>query len=142
MALGSTLPLVWSHGDFSLKNLLVDETSLDILGVIDWDLSSKDSLPLIDLLHLLLRAKMNQAGMSFPDVLFKYLFPLRLDGAEGEILAEYVEALSIPPSLITSLSIMYWVSRIHGHVGSFIDLDAAWVDRNFRQCVDKLSSRL
>ena len=142
MALGRSLPLIWSHGDFSLKNLLVDETSLDVRGVIDWDLSGRVSLPLIDLLHLLIRAKMVQEQVSFEDALFRHLFPLRLDGTDGEILAEYMNTLSIDPSLVPSLSVMYWLSRIHGHVGSYKDLDATWVDRNFTQCLHELGRRL
>jgi len=49
---GLTLPLVQSHGDYWLKNLLLDDVTGEILGIIDWDRAQPLGLPLLDLLHL------------------------------------------------------------------------------------------
>lgn len=142
MALGARMPLVWSHGDFSLKNLLVDESHLGVLGMIDWDLSARDDLPLIDLLHLLIRVKMKERRMAFHDVLCNCLFPVNLEAGEKRTVAEYADALSVDASLITPLSIMYWISRLHGHIGSSKNLDTAWVNDNFIRVARHLERNL
>lgn len=50
---GRTLALVQFHGDFWLKNIIFDELSGEITGIIDWDRSALRGLPLFDLMHLL-----------------------------------------------------------------------------------------
>ena len=47
-ALGRRCPFVAIHGDLTLANVLVDA---DTLGVVDWEHSSDESLPLTDLLY-------------------------------------------------------------------------------------------
>jgi aminoglycoside phosphotransferase (APT) family kinase protein len=48
-ALGRSCPFVAVHGDLTLANVLVDDNGA--LGVVDWEHSSEESLPLTDLLY-------------------------------------------------------------------------------------------
>jgi aminoglycoside phosphotransferase (APT) family kinase protein len=139
MVLGARLPLIWCHGDFSLKNVLV--SSSKISGLIGWELAETRALPLLDMLHLLLRDRIVEEKLSMRGVISKYLVPLNLTSG-GDLLSDYIEALSIDRSLILPLSIMYWVNRIHGHIGSLNDLDADWVNENFVQVINDLNREL
>jgi aminoglycoside phosphotransferase (APT) family kinase protein len=142
MVLGASLPLVWSHGDFSLKNVNVSESSLRMTGLIDWDLSRKVSLPLLDLLHLIARERLVDERLTFRDVLRKYFFPLALRRFHNDLFSNYVETMSLDHSVIPALCIMYWISRIHGHIGSLNDLNSDWVNKNFVEVAEDISQSL
>jgi ubiquinone/menaquinone biosynthesis C-methylase UbiE len=142
MVLGASLPLVWSHGDCSLKNMLGNEKTLMISGMIDWDLNRQNGLPLIDVLHLIARDKMVTENLTLHGVLSRYLIPFNLSGFQRELTEGYLETLGIDRSLITPLCIMYWISRIHGHLGTHKDMDHAWVNKNFMNVMEDLSPNL
>jgi ubiquinone/menaquinone biosynthesis C-methylase UbiE len=142
MVLGASLPLVWSHGDFSLKNVTVSESPLRMTGLIDWDLSRKVSLPLLDLLHLIARERMVDERLTLHGTLRKYLFPLALGRVNNDLLSNYIETMAIDHSVISALCIMYWISRIHGHIGSLNDLDSDWVNKNFVAVAEEISQNL
>jgi ubiquinone/menaquinone biosynthesis C-methylase UbiE len=140
--LGASLPLVWSHGDFSLKNVTVSQSPLRMTGLIDWDLSRKVSLPLLDLLHLIARERMADERLTLHGALRKYLFPLALGRSTNQLLSNYVDALALDHSVIPALCMMYWISRIHGHIGSLNDLDSDWVNKNFVAVAEDISQNL
>jgi aminoglycoside phosphotransferase (APT) family kinase protein len=60
--LGRLLPLGWLHGDFKLENVVFDERTRRLTGVIDWDLAAEAGPPLVDLLYLLLYNRVIRAG--------------------------------------------------------------------------------
>jgi hypothetical protein len=140
--LGASLPVVWSHGDFSLKNFTVSQSPLRMTGLIDWDLSRKVSLPLLDLLHLIGRERMVDERLTFHGALRKCLLPLAFGHSTNQLLSNYVDALAIDHSVIPALGIMYWISRIHGHIGSLNDLDSDWVNKNFVAVAEDISQNL
>ena len=140
--LGKSLPLVLSHGDFSLKNVTVIETPLRITGLIDWDLSRKVNLPLLDLLHLIARERIVEKRYTLHDALHRYLFPLALRRISNDLLSNYVETMAIDYSVIPALCTMYWISRIHGHIGSLNALDTDWVNKNFVEVAEEISQYL
>ena len=45
---GVQLPCVYSHGDYSVDNVLVNPDTAEITGLIDWEYGRKDGLPLVD----------------------------------------------------------------------------------------------
>jgi len=52
--MGQELLLSWMHGDFKLENVVFDQRTLTLQGVIDWDRAWDPGPPLVDLLYLLL----------------------------------------------------------------------------------------
>lgn len=138
MLLGKTIPLVWRHGDYSLKNILFDPERHTLSGIIDWDLSQKNSLPLLDLLQLLVRRQMVEERKSFSHTLFNYVFPFQFSGFEADLVREYRREIGLEEALVAPLSVSYWISRIHPHVGSFKDLDLPWIEENVAGVLEKL----
>jgi hypothetical protein len=52
--LGRRVLTSWIHGDLWLGNVLVDEPSLAVVGLVDWDLATGGELPLQDVFSVLL----------------------------------------------------------------------------------------
>ena len=51
--IGVEMPVVWLHGDYKIENMLFNETTRQLQGVIDWEHSEESGLPRLDLLYLL-----------------------------------------------------------------------------------------
>jgi aminoglycoside phosphotransferase (APT) family kinase protein len=54
---GRKLSAGWIHGDLWPANVLVDQASHQLTGLVDWDSAAPDELPLHDLLHLALTTR-------------------------------------------------------------------------------------
>jgi len=55
--LGRKIWLVASHGDYGYGNILVDPSTGNLLGVIDWDTGRKEEFPWIDMINLEIQNK-------------------------------------------------------------------------------------
>lgn len=110
--LGLPFKTVWMHGDFKIENLLFDPISFEIRGVIDWDLSQRDGLPLLDLVYLLLFNRKLRTGQSMGSLVTEVLLPLQLLDAERQLMSEYVAALQLSPEVIHVLLGFFWIHHL------------------------------
>ena len=133
---GGALPVVWTHGDYSLKNVLGDAAGTRVVGIIDWDLSRRRGLPLLDLLHLLVRVAMGRHRESWSTVVRTRLFRGQVDGPAGAGVGEYCRTLGLPSALRQPLAVAYWLDRLRGHVGTSKHLDTDWGRQNFHALVE------
>jgi aminoglycoside phosphotransferase (APT) family kinase protein len=101
---GAEVPLVWMHGDFKIENVVVEERSSRLLGVIDWELSEPEGLPLLDLWYLLLYNRMIERGLDFLTVARDVLPPRQLGGEAAAVCGEYRRALEVPSRLVPALA--------------------------------------
>ena len=102
--IGAECPVVWMHGDFKIENVVVDERSFRLLGVIDWELSEPEGLPLLDLWYLLLYNRMIERGVDFLTVVGDMLPPERLAGEDAARCADYMRVLDVPDRLVPGLA--------------------------------------
>lgn len=130
--LGDELPLVRTHGDFTGENCLYDPAG-ELCGVIDWELSSTEALPLLDLLQ-----SMDIAGESNTHPRWQRA-DIVLDAVErtGPLAAapeiqHYVAAMNIDPGLVPMLLLMYWVDHVSSRVEARAS-DRTWMERRMRQ---------
>lgn len=98
--LGSELPVVFMHGDFKIENVVVDEDSFRLLGIIDWELAETEGLPLLDLWYLFLYNRQIERGVDFLTAAQDLLPPQRLTDKENALYAEYVRELNFAPRLV------------------------------------------
>jgi len=117
--IGAECPVVWMHGDFKIENVVVDERSFRLLGVIDWELSEPEGLPLLDLWYLLLYNRMIERGVDFLTVVGDMLPPQRLAGEDAARCADYMRELDIPDRLVPGLA---GVLIVH-HAARRMDMD-------------------
>jgi SAM-dependent methyltransferase len=126
---GHSWPFVFSHGDYSPGNLLFDSKGLRLLGVIDWDRALPHSLPLVDLLHVLLSgcAELRQARLSD---LFGKLLLEGLDRQEHRLVDSYLERMnfSLSFSQLRALLLIDWLLRVSMWVSA---LESPWWGKLF-----------
>ncbi|MCB0306036.1 MAG: hypothetical protein KDI38_19905, partial [Calditrichaeota bacterium] len=82
--------------------------------------------------------QMVEERKSFSHTLFKYVFPFQLSGFEADLVREYRREIGLEEALVAPLSVSYWISRIHPHVGSFKNLDLPWIEENVAGVLEKL----
>jgi aminoglycoside phosphotransferase (APT) family kinase protein len=135
---GETLPVVWSHGDFSAGNCLYDR-SRRLSAVVDWELFSTDHLPLLDILNVMEIPGERNAHPRWQR--FDAIRTLLLNRKAPELpaLRSYLDRMDIPQRVLPALSVMYWVD----HVAKRIDAragDSVWMQKRVLQPMAALSS--
>lgn len=93
--IGRRFKLVWMHGDYKLENVIVHPRSLQVRGVIDWELARADGLPLLDTLYLLAYNRMETTHTDFLTVYDEVIAPERFEQSERRALARYLEAFPL-----------------------------------------------
>ncbi len=126
------------HGDFKLGNCLFDEKG-EIIGVIDWDMSSEDDLTLVDISSLLAKALRDRYQLSMVNLLVK------ADLAAQDFLPLYhnyflktkIQIIPVFPAML-----YYWIDRVSKQITYNSDLDESWLKRNFHPVINRLASIL
>jgi aminoglycoside phosphotransferase (APT) family kinase protein len=114
---GTTLPLVWQHGDFSSLNVLRSNSRIH---VIDWETASQ-GLPLVDVLHfarlwlyLVRKADRPASFVAFRDLFLRPHHHEPFVDAARAAIARYLERLALDPRLLPVLLVSGCVRRAVG----------------------------
>ena len=110
--LGERLNLVFSHGDYSLDNILATVNADGVGGVFDWDISQARGLPLLDLLYLFGTAERARTGESIGRIFSRCILPMKWGARPQAALKLYSQALEIPERLFPPLALMSWVHHV------------------------------
>jgi hypothetical protein len=136
---GQELPLVWSHGDFALGNCLYDSSSR-LSAVVDWELFSDESLPLLDVLHSMPVPGETNSHPRWQR--FDLVMGLLQTGAGRETkIGHYVETIGLSPSSVPPLLVMYWVDHISRRIAGRRN-DSVWMRKRVLQPLGDLRQRL
>lgn len=107
---GRPFAIVWLHGDYKIENILFDPASGEITGVIDWDLSFRKGLPLLDLLYLIFYDAALEGRDTLAGLLIRRLeAPPLFEPHEARLLAAYLSSLDLDRSWIHPLFFMFIV---------------------------------
>jgi len=109
---GKSLDMVFMHGDFKMENMILDCNSLEINGVIDWELADREGLPLLDLLYLITYNKIVVTGMDQFDVIRQILLEDEFTDEEQQLLDQYREQFDIDRSLYEALLAMFIIHHL------------------------------
>lgn len=124
------LKLVWMHGDFIAENILIKPRTLDISGLIDWDLSKKNALPLVDILCFIISNYALLDRKRWNQLFIGNILPLKLTDCQAEIFYEYMKKISIPQDMGLPLSIMFWIHHVLYRCAPEMKLNKKWFDEN------------
>ncbi|MBI3669323.1 MAG: methyltransferase domain-containing protein [Acidobacteria bacterium] len=132
--LGQSLPLVFSHGDYWPGNFLFDPRSQQLRGVVDWDCARPHSLPLIDLLNLILSVRIEADAGWATEVVAKLLLD-GLDPDDARLVDAYLDRMgfSLSPHQLRAYLLLTWLQRISlqvlpGHTSWWYEHQ--WVEQN------------
>ena len=115
---GKWMPIVWTHGDYKIENVLIDRHTRAIQGVIDWDLSQSEGLPLLDLLYLITYNRVICEGKVIADFFLDHILPKRFSPFEESIYHIYIRDIGINNAVIDALHIMFWIHHVAYRVES------------------------
>jgi aminoglycoside phosphotransferase (APT) family kinase protein len=127
------------HGDYKIENVIVDERTLAVRGIIDWGLGQRNGLPLLDVWHLITHNRTLRNSTDCFDVLREIIVPQRYASFERALLDRYLAAIPVSQRLIPALEAMF---LLH-HFGCRVQLggnDAA--RRKLEACLRMLAQRL
>ena len=86
---------VWQHGDYKLENVILNPRTKTVVGVIDWELSSKQGLPFIDLLYLIAYNRSIRQSMRISEVYRTAILSWNFTPEENRLLNEYQKYVGI-----------------------------------------------
>ena len=133
------VPLVCMHGDFKIENVMYDQRSGALTGMIDWELSMPKGLPLLDLLYLLAFNRMIR-GQSRSAALGALTAGDTLEQQERDLTSRYLRRLGIPECQRLPLAIAFLCHDIGCRI-QFDDLPPDAV-RSAKEFIDGLRVRL
>ena len=93
--IGVPVNLVLFHGDYKIENILFDRSDYTINGIIDWDLSEKSGLPLMDLLYLIVYSRYIKSGEDFDNAVISIATMNDISPDERLKLSDYREKFAI-----------------------------------------------
>jgi hypothetical protein len=118
--LGLELEVGWTHGDFHLGNVLIDDVSDDVVGVIDWGRAESDGLTVLDGFTLILWERAQSAGEEISSFVLELLRDVELplaDRAHFDVLDELQALLSREPSVdLRCLLMLTWLKHVANHL--------------------------
>jgi len=110
--MGKELRVVWCHGDYKIENVLFDDRNWEVSGVIDWDLSRENGLPLLDIFYLLLYKDSLFSKKSIGRVLRERALKMDFTALERSVISAYAAQIKVSEEFWPALLVMFWVNHI------------------------------
>ena len=137
----AAVPRGFVHGDFWIRNLLVEEGRL--VGVVDWHGAAPGGLPLLDLFHLRLSSVFERTRQYLGTALVEHLVPWARAGGD-EVARSYCAQIGLDPTaeLLESLVVGYWLTRTARELEMYADRRQrpVWMRHNVAEVVDWLAA--
>jgi aminoglycoside phosphotransferase (APT) family kinase protein len=136
-----TVPLVRAHGDFTESNCLFDADGA-LNGVVDWEISTADALPLLDLFQLMPVPGEDETPARW--LRFDAWMTLRQRPDSLAVQAgfrEYLSAVSVPTGCVPGLVLVQWLTHVADRVAARQD-DERWMRVRVWQPLDTMGHLL
>jgi hypothetical protein len=123
------------HGDFSTKNILADPQNFELSGIIDWDMATLLSIPLLDVLHFFVRLDPGSFREAPAKIAMRLIKPdaqaLHWPYLQGAMTKFGYEEKALPAAVA-----YYWVQRLQVYLDSPKNLDTQFMQRHFYEILD------
>ncbi|MGH7597400.1 MAG: phosphotransferase family protein [bacterium] len=124
-----------THGDFSTKNILANPKTFELSGIIDWDMATHQSIPLLDVLHFFVRVDPSSFREAPPKIAMRLIKPnaqaLHWPLLQGAMTKFGYEEKTLPAAVA-----YYWVQRLLVYLDSPKNLDTQFMQRHFYEMLD------
>jgi hypothetical protein len=113
--LGLDLEVGWTHGDFHLGNILIDDLGNHVVGVIDWGRAESDGLTVLDGFTLIVLERAKSADEEISPFLLRLLGDVGLPQSQrvhADVLAE-LQVLSRESGVdVRCLLLLTWLKHV------------------------------
>lgn len=134
------LKLVRVHGDFNQGNILCDESSGTVTGLIDWDACQARGLPLQDIVHFVIDHRRGKLDLSLGEAVVSALGGTFFENEDARLVNEYAHRLTLHPRQNRALLAMYWLRHVCLHLKYRNgELASAWVQSNLQSPLAAIS---
>ncbi len=131
------IPFVRSHGDYKLGNILfLDDGQLG--GIIDWDMSEKNGLPLLDIYTLILYRISSETGQSLADVYKNILLPGKTDVFYKDLIEMACAKYALPTELVFPLKCLFWLTHLRDRVSSGLKSHPDFARENIKEVLIRM----
>jgi Phosphotransferase enzyme family len=129
---GKRLAVSWIHGDYVPSNILVDHATAQVTGIVDWELARPADLPLVDIVSLLLAARMQSSRNELGRVVSDWLAGARWTADEQRIVDAV--SLDLPGEAVDerALVLLCWLRHVSANLSkaSRYATQERWRSRN------------
>ncbi len=140
--LGKKFKTVWFHGDYKIENVLFNQKTWQINGVIDWDLSRMNGLPLLDLLYLL---AYNDSSLiskkSVTDIIRDRFLNKEFNTIEKHIMNRYLDSIGFDNKFAKTMITMFWLNHVAGRCKRQLMLNLSsnvqWMKEHIYDYIDR-----
>ena len=133
-----SLPRGFSHGDYHAQNLGFGDTG-DILGIIDWDRWDPHEYLTRDFLHFIFQCRVVRKETSYMDALTDWLEDRETDAPESRWTQSFLQQTGMPSNWKAGAVLAYWADRVACYVGTTMDVNDPWKERNFTKVLPVIS---
>lgn len=113
---GLDLEIGWTHGDFHLGNVLIDDSGRRVVGVIDWGRAESDGLTVLDGFTLVVLERATATGQEIGSYLLELLNDVERSDVErvhDEILRELQGLLKTDSNIdVRCVLLLTWLKHV------------------------------
>jgi hypothetical protein len=123
------------HGDFSTKNILANPKNFELSGIIDWDMATLQSIPLLDVLHFFVRLDAGSFREAPPKIAMRLVTP-DAQALHWPYLQSAMTKFGYEEKMLPAAVAYYWVQRLQVYLDSPKNLDTQFMQRHFFEMLD------
>jgi len=139
--IGQRLFLGLVHGDFSTKNILANSKTFELSGVIDWDIASRESIPILDVLHFFVRLDSSSFREAPPRIAMRLIQP-NAEALHSPYLQKALSKFGYEKKILPAIVAYYWVQRLQVYLDSPKYLDTHFMQRHVYDILDFFSETI
>lgn len=131
--LGKPITISWIHGDYWPENILVTPDGACATGIVDWELSQPDGLPLLDLVNLLLSMYRSLEAKELGHIIVELLEQGEWPPTEREICNEARQRLGTNFPAMQDVLILFWLQHTSARIltTSQLLINPFWARANY-----------
>lgn len=139
---GKTFKTVWHHGDYKIENILFDTRRWSIVGVIDWDLSRKNGIPLLDIFYLLAYNEYTLTRRGVMDVFRRRFLSAEFSCHEKAMIARYMDSLGLSDDFIEPMLVMFFLHHVTARFGQELNGIKSQANKGFLADIESVIDTL
>ncbi|MCG3118664.1 MAG: hypothetical protein ALAOOOJD_00913 [bacterium] len=133
--LGQRVFLSPVHGDFSTKNILAHPKTFEVSGIIDWDITTRESFPLLDVLHFFVRLDPGSFREAPPKIAMR-LIATDSPALHWTYMQNALTRFGYEKKVLPAMVAYYWVQRLQVYLDSPKYLDTQFMQRHIYDILD------